>query len=67
MLRFTKIYPLIEAMNTRWFANNVSFKLIGGSFKDEALKVNYHHTTFKHEIKTVILPLQANTKCIILL
>ena len=37
MLRYT-MYPIIEAMNTRWFANNVSFKLIGGSFKDEALK-----------------------------
>jgi len=34
-------------MNIGWFANNVSFKIIGGSFKDEALKVNYPHTTFK--------------------
>ena len=41
-----KIYPIIEAMNTRRFANNVAFKLIDRSLKNETLKVNYHHTTF---------------------
>jgi len=39
-------YPIIQVINTRWFANNVAFKLIGGSLKDEALNVNYYNNIF---------------------
>ena len=53
-------YPIIQVINTRWFANNVSFTLIGGSFKDKALEVNYYHTPFKLVIKTFMLPLHTN-------
>jgi len=39
-------YPIMKVIDTGFFANNIAFKLIGGSLKDEALNVNYYNNIF---------------------